>query len=107
MRKTLLTLVVLVVLSGCARHYYRVSEGGLDIFLKAPEAETVFFSSSLDGYVSLPADRADRTTWVVRMPQDREFRYFYIIDGAVTVPECACREYDEFGSENCIYIPGM
>ncbi len=107
MRRILIVLVLLGALSGCARHYYRVDDGRLEIFLKAPGAETVFFASSLDGYVSHPADRADHTTWIVRMPQDQEFRYFYIIDGAVTVPECTCRENDEFGSENCIYIPGM
>jgi hypothetical protein len=76
-------------------------------FLKAPEADNVLFVSSLEGYKPFPAQSTDRKTWVVRMPSSQEFSYFYLIDGELFVPDCPYREYDEFGYENCIYIPGM
>jgi hypothetical protein len=107
MRRIMIVALFLGFLPGCASHYHRIVDKGLSLYLKAPEARTVLFASSLDGYVPHPAERVDRKTWIVRMPADREFGYFYIIDGAVAVPDCACRENDEFGSENCIYIPGM
>jgi hypothetical protein len=41
------------------------------------------------------------------VPKDVEFRYFYIVDGVVYVPLCTSEEYDDFGSEICIYVPDM
>ena len=32
---------------------------------------------------------------------------FYIVDGAVYLPQCRLKEQDDFGSANCLYIPGM
>lgn len=107
MKKLVFLLLVSVLLSaGCARHYHRIEDGTLEMFLKA-KASSVLFASSLDNYTPVPAVRTGRETWVVSVPAGREFSYFYVIDGAVFVPECTYRESDEFGSENCIYIPGM
>jgi len=108
MKKLVLAILVSMLLSsGCARHYYRIDDGALEIFLKAPKASSVLFASSLDGYTPVPAVRTGRDTWVVSVPAGREFSYFYIIDGTVFVPECTCHESDGFGSENCVYLPGM
>lgn len=108
MKKIVFALLIMAVFSGgCAQHYYRTGNSSVEIFLKAPKAQCVLFASSLDGYKPHPASKADGKTWVVRVPSVREFRYFYIIDGSVFVPDCACHESDEFDSENCIYIPGM
>lgn len=108
MKKLVLSLLVPVLLSaGCARHYYRIEGGTLEISLKAPNASSVLFASSLDDYTPVPAVKTDEKTWVVSVPAEREFSYFYIIDGSVFVPDCACRENDDFGSENCIYLPEM
>jgi len=32
---------------------------------------------------------------------------FLIADGVIYLPPCRFKEYDDFGTENCIYIPGM
>jgi len=34
-----------------------------------------------------------------------EFKYFYMIDDKMFVPECSMNEKDDFGSVNCVYIP--
>jgi len=97
-----------MVLAGCASHYHRLENDSVAFFLKAPEASSVLFASSLDGFRAHPAVKADDKTWIARVPApEGEFSYFYIVDGAVFVPECPYREYDEFGSENCVYVPGM
>jgi hypothetical protein len=107
MRKLLVFFIAAALFTGCAHHYYRLDNKTLEIYLKATNASTVIFASSLDGFEPHPASKAGRGTWVVRVPADREFSYFYKVDGHVFIPECEYREYDEFGSENCVYIPGM
>jgi hypothetical protein len=107
-RCVLLTLAILFVLTGCAgHHYYRVEENAVRIYLRIPDAQAVYFASSLDGFEPVKAEKNTDETWEVRVPKDVEFTYFYIVDGAVYVPMCTFKEYDDFGSENCIYIPNM
>ncbi len=100
-------LVSAAFFTGCSHHYYRLEDNSLDLYLKVPGASSVVFASSLDGYEPHPASRAGRGLWVVRVPGNREFSYFYKVDGRVFIPECDCHEYDEFGSESCVYVPGM
>jgi hypothetical protein len=107
MKKLFLVLLLAGMLSGCAHHYYRFDDTGVTIYLKAPDAASVSFASSLDGFVLHPATKIDKKTWVYTLPDDRQFSYFYVIDGAVFVPECDYRENDDFGSANCVFIPGM
>jgi hypothetical protein len=107
MKKLLVLMTAAVLFTGCAHHYYRLDDKTLEIYLKAPGASSVLFASSLDVYVPHPASRTGRDTWVMRVPADREFSYFYKVDGRVFIPECEYRENDELGSENCVYIPGM
>ena len=64
-------------------------------------------SSSVDGYQLHQAEKIDSKTWLVTMPVGSEFTYFYIIDGIAYVPPCRFKEKDDFGSENCIFIPEM
>jgi hypothetical protein len=46
--------------------------------------------------------------WTVSVPVREEISYFYIVDGAVTLPEkCRYTEQDDFGSRNCLYVLGM
>ena len=107
MKKTALA-IILLVFSGCGSgHYYRVEEGTVSIYLNGSEATLVYFASSLDGYELHKADRIDDDTWEIRVPSDNEFKYFYIVDGVVYVPPCRMTEKDDFGSENCIFVPGM
>ena len=98
---------MIFVLTGCAHHYYRLDDTTVKIFLKAPDAGEVLFASSLDGYAPHPAVKTDNKTWVISLPADKQFTYFYLIDGELYIPECTYREYDDFGSNNCVFIPGM
>lgn len=102
-----LLFLPLLFSAGCARHYYRLEDKTLEIYLQAHKAHSVLFASSLDGYQPHPAAKTDEKTWVVHVPAGKEFSYIYIVDGSVHVPECRYRESDEFGFENCIYVPGM
>jgi hypothetical protein len=100
MKRYLLFMVIFCFgFIGCASHYYKI-KGKTDV-------KVIYFSSSLDGYELHKAQRTGGKTWKVEVPADVEFRYFYVINGVVYLPSCKFREKDDFGSENCIYIPGM
>ena len=101
-----LTLIALG-LAGCAAstHYHERQSDRVTFYLKAPGARGVVFASSLDAYSPHLASKVDGSRWVVSVAASTEFRYFYIVDGAVYVPECRYYEKDDFGSRNCIYVP--
>jgi len=102
-----LLLISMLVFTGCAGHYYRKNNDTLSIFLKMPAARHVYFLSALDGYKPRKAIRISGQTWQIDVPAQNEFRYFYKVDGKVYLPNCRMKEQDDFGSRNCIYIPGM
>lgn len=108
MRAPALLIICLVALvSGCTHHEIR-TEGDLVILsLRAPQAQSVQFASSLDGFILHQARLTHGNTWEVHVPAGRPFSYFYLLDGAVFVPECASSEPDGFGSANCIHAPDM
>jgi hypothetical protein len=98
--------VVALCLAGCAAaHYHERQSDRVTFYLKAPSAEGVVFASSLDAYSPHLASKVDGSRWAVSTPSGSEFRYFYIVDGNVYVPECKFYEKDDFGSRNCVYIP--
>jgi hypothetical protein len=98
--------VVALCLAGCAAtHYHERQSDRVTFYLNLPEARGVAFASSLDAFSPLPASKVDSSRWVVSVAAGSEFRYFYIVDGAVYVPECRYYEKDDFGSRNCIYVP--
>ena len=101
------TLFLAIGLMGCASHFYQVKGNLMHIYLEKPEAQTVSFATSKDGYQLHKAEKIDSVTWLVKMPVGLEFAYFYIIDGIAYVPSCRFKEKDDFGSENCIFIPDM
>lgn len=104
----LLVIAILFLLTGCAsRHYYTIEKDAVHIYLTKPDARAVYFASSLDTFKPVKAKKNSDETWEVTVPKDVEFRYFYIVDGVVYVPLCTFKEYDDFGSENCIYVPSM
>jgi hypothetical protein len=72
------------------------------VYLRFPEAQQVFFLSSLDGYEKHEAKKTDKKTWEIFVRSDSEFKYFYIVDGKLFLPACSFKEMDDFGSENCI-----
>ncbi|MDB9823107.1 hypothetical protein OAC89_05335 [Deltaproteobacteria bacterium] len=107
MIKTLITLfAVLVMLSGCVSRYsYEVTNDVLHIYLSEPDAEKVYFLSSLDQFERHEAFKNSKGIWEVTLPSKEEFKYFFIVDGTVFLPTCDQKENDDFGSENCIYVP--
>jgi hypothetical protein len=84
-----------------------VNKGSVNLYLEKPAAESVYFLSSLDGYMPHRANRVGYGRWQITVPANTEFKYFYNVDGNVYLPSCQLKEYDDFGSQNCIYIPGM
>lgn len=108
MRKfSLFLLIVFLGFSGCTRHYFRISNDSVNIFLEKPNAEQVYFFSSLDGYRPHKAHRVGSGRWQITVPANIEFKYFYNVDGNIYLPPCELKEYDDFGSKNCIYTPQM
>jgi hypothetical protein len=107
-KKLILQLTVVVLcLAGCAAtHYHKRQPGRVTFYLRAPGAEKVEFVSSLDAYNPHRASRLKGSRWAVTVAANSEFRYFYIVDGRVYLPECELYENDDFGSRNCIYVPG-
>jgi len=107
MKKITFAIFFLVLTACSAGHYYEVKEATLSLYLRKDDANRVLFASSLDGYQLHEAIKIHNGTWQVRVSAKKEFKYFYIVDGIVHVPPCRMREIDDFGSENCIYVPGM
>jgi len=108
MRRFLFTAVLLFVLTGCAAgHYYKKNMNTVDFYLKLPEARAVAFASSLDGFKVHPLVKQGREIWKITLPADREFAYFYIVDGKIFVPASKLHELDDFGSKNCVYSPDL
>ena len=104
---TIAILFLIIGLIGCESHFYRIKKNSLHLYLKKPEAHTVSFAYSKDGYRLHQTEKIDSKTWMATVPLGSEFAYFYIVDGTAYVPPCRFKEKDDFGSENCIFIPDM
>ena len=96
-----------LILAGCAHHCVLVEADTVALSLTIPHAREVLFASSLDGYELHPARQKDNSVWVIQLPADRQFGYFYVVDGNVYIPDCSLTEHDDFGSRNCVFAPGM
>ncbi|UCF83074.1 MAG: hypothetical protein JSV50_18120 [Desulfobacteraceae bacterium] len=103
----LLIVALLSLFTGCTDHYYRVKQDTVHIYIKKPDAKVMYFASSLDGYRLHKAKQIDNHTWEVTAPAYVEFKYFCIADEVLYVPSCRFKECDDFGAENCVYIPEM
>lgn len=108
MKRNIVAIVTAIMLfAGCTNHYYSVNKDSVEFYLKRPKSQHVYFLSSLDGFKPHKAMLVDHKTWLVNMPANAEFKYFYNVDGDLYVPPCKLKENDDFGSQNCIFIPGM
>jgi hypothetical protein len=107
-KKLILQLTAIVIcLAGCAAaHYHESQSGRVTLYLKAPGAAKVEFVSSIDAFNPQRASRLEGSRWAVTVATNSEFRYFYIVDGSVYLPECEFYEKDDFGSHNCVYVSG-
>ncbi len=101
-----LKTAILLCLAACTpSHFIAGQSGGVVAHLHLPDAEEVFFAASTDGFRPHLLERKGDGFWVAPVFADRTFRYFYIVDGRVYVPQCQYREKDDFGDSNCIYQP--
>ena len=107
MKRLWLLIAFLVVSSGCAAHYHKQHADSVTLYLKAPNAGNVQFATSLDAFKLHPAQKGQNQIWEVFVPVIAEFKYFYIVDGSVHLPDCRSREKDDFGSENCLFQPEL
>ena len=105
MMKTILvwSMVASLLAFGCASHYVREDSGHAEFYLRCPQAREVALATSLDGFTPRPAHRAGADKWVVSVSADRDFSYFYLVDGKVLQPSCRMHEQDDFGGTNCVY----
>lgn len=106
MTRLSLILGMMVLTAGCATHYYQLQGDALALYLDRPQAQRVILACSLDGFQPHEARKVDGR-WVVFLPSDYQFRYYYVIDGKVFLPPCQMKENDDFGSENCIFEPHL
>ena len=103
----LLIMAAALIVIGCApAHYHKKEPGRVTLYLQAPGAEKVEFVSSLDAFNPHRASRLEGSRWAFTVAANTEFRYFYIVDGSVFLPECEFYEKDDFGSRNCVFVPG-
>jgi len=101
-------IVLALVLAGCGSSpIYRVRANTLGLHLNKPNAKKVYFASSLDGFQLHLAEKKGGSTWKVTVPSNREFTYFYMVDGARYIPSCKLKQLDDFGSKNCVYVPEL
>lgn len=100
--------ILLVYCTGCAAssHFGSEKSGEITLYLEAPDARSVLFLSSRDNYLGHALGRDADGLWVKSGLADEEFRYFYLVDGNVYIPDCRYREADDFGQVNCIHLPG-
>jgi hypothetical protein len=97
--------LLMVLATGCSStsHYLVTDRRGVEVVLHLPTAEEVRFASSRDGFHWHDARQTGRGNWRVIVPGKGGFRYFFVVDGSLYLPECPLKEYDDFGSETCIY----
>jgi 1,4-alpha-glucan branching enzyme len=95
----------LLLTSGCVSHFYRVEDDQVTFYIDLPAAQQVEFAYSLDEFRLHSVQKKWAGTWEITVPADIEFRYFFIVDGALYLPGCDIREADDFGYENCIFDP--
>jgi hypothetical protein len=98
-----LTMVLWIAASGCTTHYYKARADGVELILKDQRAGQVGFACSLDQFAVRETRNLGRGKWAVTVTGGDEFRYFYLVDDKVFIPDCPLKETDDFGSENCIY----
>jgi hypothetical protein len=91
--------------AGCSPHYHAIRNGHVDVYLEAPQAQSVWLVVSGDTFEKVPADRTQLGAWKVTLNRANEFKYFYLVDGKVYLPDCPLRERDDFGADNCVFSP--
>jgi hypothetical protein len=96
----------LLLIGGCApQHTVVVQRNSVVLALHLPGVDEVGFASSLDQFTVHQARKGQHGQWVIAGLPNREFQYFYLVDGKVLLPECRFTIRDDFGTLNCRYLP--
>ena len=98
-------LAAVFVAGGCTAHYHIINNGHVEMFLTAPQAQSVVLVISGDTFQQVQALRDDSGMWKVTLSRLNEFKYFYLVDGKAYLPDCRLRENDDFESNNCVFSP--
>lgn len=102
----LLTLILFTL--GCApQHSVQVHDDSLSFYYHNTKAKEIFFASSADHFTYHPAIKEVGDRWKVTIQMSKEFSYFYIVDGEITIPDCSDTVLDDFGKKNCLYVSAM
>ena len=105
-KMVLIAVAIFIGLSGCVpMHYTRNGLDSVKLYLRVPGASIVQFASSGDHYQVHDTQKNGLGLWEISVPRHREFKYFYIVDGSAYLPDCRFKERDDFGKQNCIYLP--
>ncbi len=106
MIRLLIPILLACSVWGCARqHYVVIHADTLTLYFQAPQATSVRFASSVDQFVLHEAVKKSDGSWLIGGLANKEFQYFYLVDGKVVLPECRFRQNDDFGTANCRYLP--
>lgn len=98
-------LAAVLVAGGCAAHYHVVDNGHVEMYLTAPQAQSVVLVVAGNPFQKVQALRDASGTWKATLSQYGEFKYFYIMDNKAFLPDCRLKEHDDFGSDNCVFSP--
>ena len=107
MARLIAIMLITGMLAGCAAHSQKIKDGRVFLYLKGNWEQPAYVVSSLDRFQKHPLTRENRNTWVAVFPTDREFSYFFLLGDQPFIPDCKLKEKDDFGSENCIFMPRM
>jgi hypothetical protein len=89
---------------GNSQHSVQVHGESLTFYYNNAQAKQVFFASATDYFSYHPAIKGVGDSWKVTIPLSKEFSYFYIVDGEITIPDCSNTVLDDFGTKNCLYV---
>jgi hypothetical protein len=98
-------LAAVLVMVGCTAHYHVVTDGRVEMYLEAPQAQSVVLVIAGDPFQKVRAQRDASGAWKATLNQAGEFKYFYVIDNKAYLPDCRLKEHDDFGSDNCVFSP--
>lgn len=102
----ILLFAIVTMFGGCSTHFYKVNKNDVTIYLRNSDSDTPLFLCSLDGYTAQKM-KLEKGLWMVTLPANSPFRYFYLVNGEPFLPACTMREHDDFGSENCVFEPEL
>lgn len=105
--KYMLLFFLLLSIAGCAQHTIKVTGTSLIFQYRDDRAAEIFLATSLDNFQYHSANRKIGGQWVVHVPIERDFTYFYIVDGKIRLPHCPETVLDDFGGKNCFYRHSM